>query len=154
MLRDGVLTLLSLVLALVSAIVVGAFLGFSTNPDRTAAMDAAHMEMARSGVTGTLEELQKRQLELAQKHPGFDSPAPHTTLAILKWHPLLLGAFSFVLLCVFRPSRPWVVAVFLPAAAIAYLVINLSAALGVLGAMVLSLIWSAIYARLRTRAAP
>ena len=152
--RDGILSLLSLGLALAFSLVIGGFLGFSTNPDRTAAFDAAHMELARSGATGTLEELQRRQLELAQKQPGFSSPDPLTPIAILKWHPLLLGAFGLVLLCVFRPSTRWTAAVFLPAAAVSYLVINVSAALGVLAATCLSLIWSAIYARLRKKVAP
>jgi len=154
MFRNGALTLLSLVLALALAVVVGAFLGYSTNPDRTAAFDAAQMELARSGASGTLEELQKRQLELAQKHPSFNSQEPHAAIAILKWHPLLLGAFSLGLLCLFRPSMPWIAAVFVPAAAISYFVINLSAALSVLGALVLSLIWVAIYARYRKKVAP
>ncbi|MCK6430699.1 MAG: hypothetical protein L6Q72_16705, partial [Burkholderiaceae bacterium] len=112
MTRDGVLSLLALGLALAFSVVVGGFLGFSTNPDRTAAFDAAHMELAKSGASGTIEELQRRQLELAQKHPGFNSPNPPAPVAILKWHPLLLGAFSVVLLCAFRPSWRWATAVF------------------------------------------
>jgi hypothetical protein len=152
--RDGMLSLLSLGLALAFSLVVGGFLGFSTNPDRTAAFDAAHMELARSGASGTLEEIQRRQLELAQKHPGFNSPDPLTPVAILKWHPVLLGAFSLVLLCVFRPSTRWTAVVFIPAAAVSYLVINVTAALGVLAAAGLSLLWSAIYAHFRTKIAP
>jgi hypothetical protein len=113
-----------------------------------------HMEMAQSGVSGTLEELQKRQFELAQKHPGFNSPAPHTAIAILKFHPLLLGVFSFGLLCVFRPSMSLIAAVFVPAAAVSYLVIGLGAALSVLGAMVMCFVWLVIYARFRRRVAP
>jgi hypothetical protein len=147
--RDGVLSLLALGLALAFSVVIGGFLGFSTNPDRTAAFDAAHFELARSGASGSIEELQRRQLELAQKYPGFDSPNPPAPVAILKSHPLLLGAFSLVLLCAFRPSWRWTAAVFVPAAAAAYLVINLTAAIGVLAAAGVSLIWWAIYARFK-----
>lgn len=147
--RDGVLSLLALGLALAFSIVIGGSLGFSTNPDRTAAFDAAHKELARSGASGTTEELQRRQLELAQKHPGFNFPNPPAPVAILKWHPLLLGAFSLVLLCMFRPSWRWTAAVFVPAAVVGYLVINLTAAVGVLAAAGVSLIWSAINARFR-----
>ena len=152
--RDVMRSVLSLGLALALALVIGGLLGFSTNPDRTAAFDAAQMELARSGASGSLEELQRRQLELAQKHPGFNSPDPATPVAILKWHPLLLGAFSLVLLCAFRPSPRWIAAIFLPAAAVSYVVINVTAAVGVLAAVGISLIWSAIYARLRKKVAP
>jgi hypothetical protein len=152
--RDWVLSLLSLGLAWVFAIVVGGILGYSTHPERTAAFDAAHMELARSGATGTIEELQRRQFELAQKYPGFNSPEPHRTIAILKWHPLLLGAFSLGFLCVFHPSTRSTAAVFLPAAAVSYLVINMTAAFGVLAAVGLSLLWSVIYARIRRKVAP
>lgn len=147
--RNGVRSVLSLSLALVFALVVGGLFGFSTNPDRTAAFDAAQMELARSGASGTLEELQERQLGLAQKHPGFNSPEPHAAIAILKSHPLLLGVFSLGFLGVFRPSTRWTAAVFLPATAVSYVVINVTAALGVFAATALSLTWSAIYARLR-----
>ena len=152
--RDAARSLLSLVLALTSALLTGAFLGFSTNPDVTAAFDAANMEMARSGFSGTQEEIEKRHLELAQKQPGFNSPKPHTTIAILKWHPFLLGLFSLGFLCVFRPSMQWIAVVFLPAAVVTYLVISLTASLTLLGALVLALMWSAIYARIRKKVAP
>lgn len=153
-LRDGLLSLLSLVVALGLALVVGGFLGWSSNPDRTATFDAAHMELARSGASGTIEELQKRQYELAQKHPGFQSPDPPTAVAILKTHPWLLSAFSLPLLCLLRPSSAWIAAVFIPAAAVSYLVVGSTAALAILGAIVLSIIWSVSYARLRTKVAP
>ena len=154
MLRDGLFSLMSLLLGLALALVVGSFMGWSTNPDRTAAFDAANMELARSGFSGTHEEIDKRRYELAQKYPGFNSPEPNTLIAILKWHPLLLGAFSLVLLSLFRPSIVWTTAVFVPTAVMSYLIINLNAALALLAAMVVSLIWSAAYARFRKKIAP
>jgi Flp pilus assembly protein TadB len=152
--RSAFLSVLSLVLGLGVALVVGSFLGWSTNPDKSAAFAAAHLEMARSGVSGSLEELQKRQFELAQKQPGFNSPDPHATVAILKTHPLLLGVFSLLFLCVFRPSWLWTAIVFVPVAVAAYFLVAPTAAIGVLAAAVLSIIWSFTYARLRRKVAP
>ena len=154
MARSAFLSLLALVLGLGAALVVGFFLGWSTNPEKSAAFATAHIEMARSGVSGSLEELQKRQFELAQKQPGFNSPDPHTTVAILKTHPLLLGAFSLLFLCVFRPSWLWTAIVFVPVAAATYFLVAPAAALSVLAAAVLSIIWSFASARFKRKVAP
>src|SRR5690242_4781083 len=153
MARSAFLSVLSLVLGLAVALVVGSMLGWSTNPDKSAAFAAAHLEMARSGVSGSLEELQKRHFELAQKQPGFNSPNPHTTVAILKSNPFLLGAFSLLFLCVFQPSWLWTAIVFVPVAAVIYFVVAPAAAVGVLAAGVLSILWSLAYARFRRKVA-
>jgi uncharacterized membrane protein (DUF106 family) len=152
--RDGWLSLLSLLLALALAFLVGSFLGWSSNPDKSAAFAAAHLEMARSGISGSLEELQKRQYELAQKQPGFDSPDPHITIAILKTHPSLLAVFSLVFLCLLRPSWAWAAVVFVPVTLATYFFIGVVAALSVLVALTLSIVWSFTYARLKKKSAP
>lgn len=154
MARSAFFSVLSLVLGLAGALFVGSMLGWSSNPDKSAAFAAAHLEMARSGVSGSLEELQKRQFELAQKQPGFDSPDPHTSVAILKTHPLLLGAFSLLFLCVFRPAWRWTAIVFAPVAAAAYFLVAPAAAIGVIAAAALAILWFFAYARLRKKIAP
>jgi hypothetical protein len=154
MARSAFLSVLSLVLGFVVALVVGSMLGWSTNPDKSAAFAAAHFEIARSGVSGSLEELQKRQFELAQKQPGFNSPDPHTTVAILKSHPFLLGAFSLFFLCVLRPSWLWTAIVCVLVAAATYFLVAPAVAVSVLAAGVLSILWSLAYARFRRKVAP
>jgi hypothetical protein len=154
MARSAFLCVLSSVLGLAVALVVGSMLGWSTNPDKSAAFVAAHLEMARSGISGSLEELQKRQFELAQKQPGFNSPDPHTAVAILKSNPFLFGAFSLLFLCVFRPPWLWTAIVFGPVAAATYFLVAPAAAVSVLAAAVLSILWSLAYARVRGKVAP
>jgi hypothetical protein len=152
--RDGVLSILSLILGVALTVVVGAFSGFSTNPDRTAAFNSAHRELARIGATGTLEELQQQVYKLAQKYPGFGSPEPHPAIAIIKTYPLLLGTFSLGCLCLLRPKNKWIAAIFTPAAIVGYLIIGLDAALSLAGAALLAPILSATYVRIKRKIAP
>ena len=152
--RSAFLSVLSSVLGLAVALVVGSMLGWSSNPDKSAAFAAAHLEMARSGVNGSLEELQRRQFELAQKQRGFNSPDPHTAIAILKSNPSLFGAFSLLFLCVFRPIWLWTAIVFVPATVATYFLVAPTAAIGVLAAGLMSMLWSFVYARVRRKVAP
>jgi hypothetical protein len=155
MARNATRSLLSLALALVLAIVVGAFSGWSDNPDRSAALAVAWREMAVAGVSARTEkELWKLHDEWAQRHPGFHSPQPSIPIAILKSNPYLMGIFSLGLLCLFRPSRAWIAGVFLPAAMLSYFVINLSQALGLILAVSVCLLASTLYAHRRQKFDP
>lgn len=140
---------LSLIVAITCALLVGSMIGWSTNPEQNAAFEYAADKMARSGFYGTEKEVSDKFLEYAQKDPSYYAEEPNKYIAILKSNPLLLGAFSFVGLVLFRPPRNSALVVFAPLAGISMFGVNLLAGISILLCLAVFIGLGVVYPRLR-----
>jgi hypothetical protein len=108
----------ALLLAIAATIVVGAFLGFPPDPERTTAQVAIAQQVLKDGPNLSHAEFEARVRVAMQRNPALaDRTAEPAAISILKMHPWVLAVALAALLFVFRPGLVAAGAVSLTAAA-------------------------------------